>query len=97
VIIGDLDFIRIVLSPYEADPPLIVYANGMLSFSLTSQFLQPIPRGRAKIVNAPRIVQHSELPQSSGLDIPRQSLRELAPIDLLGFFVGEGFDHDSSI
>jgi hypothetical protein len=43
VVIHNLHFVGMTLTPNEADPPLVVDSNGMLSVPVAPQCLQMIP------------------------------------------------------
>jgi hypothetical protein len=43
VVIHNLHFVGMTLTPNEADPPLVVDSNGMLSVPVAPQGLQMIP------------------------------------------------------
>jgi hypothetical protein len=42
VVIDDFDLVRMSISPFKADSPLVVDADGVLSASISRQCLQPI-------------------------------------------------------
>ncbi len=42
MIINNLNFVGVVIAPYEADAPLIVYPNTILAFAIATQRLKPI-------------------------------------------------------
>jgi hypothetical protein len=44
VIVDNLDFMRVTIAPAQADPPLVVDADAVLSFSVAGQALQTIAR-----------------------------------------------------
>lgn len=56
MIICDFNFVCIVLSPLKANAPLIIDPDGVLTFSISLQFLQPIARRRAQVPQGFRIV-----------------------------------------
>ncbi len=93
MIIRDLDFIDIVVSPLEAHAPLMVDPDRVLSGSLSLQLLQPISWRRAKILDRFRVVEHPELPQANLLHIDRELLDELSSTYAFRVAVCEGFDH----
>ncbi len=46
MIVYDLDFESVAISPYEADPPLLIYPHAELSFSITAKLFEPISGAR---------------------------------------------------
>jgi hypothetical protein len=67
MIIDDLDFIRISVRPAKADAPLVINSNATLPQPITAQFLQPIPRRGAKIIESLSRVYQQELPKGYSL------------------------------
>jgi hypothetical protein len=51
-----------VLTPYEADPALIIDADTVLSLAIPFEGFQPISRRRPKVTQSTRIVDHIEFP-----------------------------------
>jgi len=50
MVVNNLDVVGFSLDPGEADAPLIVYANAILSLSAAAQFFQMISRRNPEIV-----------------------------------------------
>jgi hypothetical protein len=44
VIVGDLDAVGVSASPLEADPPLVINADAVLTISSADQLLEPVAR-----------------------------------------------------
>jgi hypothetical protein len=51
MIVHNLYVHGIRLSPTEADSPLVVYPNAVLTYPIASEGLQPVPRNRSEIGN----------------------------------------------
>ena len=86
-------FKRVAFNPAEADPPLVVDTNTVLTSPIAGQGFQPIPRNRSQVGNGCHRVNVIELPfrhHGDTLKLPA----ELAPEDL-SFLVPERPDHDS--
>jgi hypothetical protein len=71
VLVDDLDVMRVSLDPTEANPPLIVDSNTILTHEITSRAFQPIGRRDPKILDQPRLVQHPQFAQRGVLDLGR--------------------------
>lgn len=52
MVIGDLDLDCITLPPHEADTPLLVDSNGVLTEAVARELFQPIAWWNAQIVEA---------------------------------------------
>jgi hypothetical protein len=94
MIVHKLNFKGIGLNPAEADPPLVVNPNTMLTRPVTGERSQPIPWNHSQIGNCSRRMNVIELSLGhyrDTLELPA----ELAPEDLLGILVPERPDHIS--
>src|SRR5690242_15808482 len=67
VVVDDLDFVGMFISPYEADPPLIVDADRVLSLAITFQGFEPVRRRDAQILEPPGAVDETQLAQGDVL------------------------------
>jgi hypothetical protein len=47
MIVDYFDIIRVTFSPFEANSPLFIDANAVLTLPIASQHLEPIPRRNA--------------------------------------------------
>ncbi len=97
MIIRDLYIEGVTFSPLKADAPLIIDANAVLSRSILCQFFQPIRRRDSQVLKRYGIIDHSQLPQGSLLNVRRQPARKLTTKDLLCFGIFEGLNHSSII
>jgi hypothetical protein len=50
MIVNNLNLIGIAIAPDEANPPLIVYANTILTLAIACQFLKPVGGRHSKIL-----------------------------------------------
>lgn len=92
MVVHDFNFKRIGMHPAEADPPLVVDPNTVLTSPIAGERLQSVPWHHSQIGNGRRRMNVIELPlghYSDTLEFPA----ELAPEDLLRFLVPERPDH----
>ena len=59
VIIDDLDFVCVTISPNKTDKPLIVDADAVLTFAFAFQRFKSIGRWNAEVVQVMSIAQHT--------------------------------------
>jgi hypothetical protein len=96
MIVHYLNFKGIGCNPAEADPPLVVDPNAVLSRPITGKRFQPISGNLSQIGDGRRrlnVIELSLCHYGNTLKLPA----ELAPEDLLGFLVPERPDHSSRI
>jgi hypothetical protein len=96
MIIDDLDPFRRAFAPDEADPPLIVDPDTMLTLPVAAQSLKPISRNCRHVRQLLRVVQHPQLPPCYCSNIA-ESAALLAVKKLLGLLAAEGSYHRDSI
>jgi hypothetical protein len=60
MIVHDLDLERIAITPYEAEPPLLIDPHAELSFSIAAKLFEPIARTR-QIAQFFCSAQHAQL------------------------------------
>src|SRR5262245_13197967 len=72
VVVDDFDLVRMSSSPDEANPPLVIDADRMLSASVFAQRFEPVARRHTKVIECPRIVDQTKLSQRHCLDIGRK-------------------------
>lgn len=61
VIVNDLDLIRVVPHPLEADPPSTIHSDAVLTCTPTSEALEMIAWGHTQVFEAYCGVEHSQL------------------------------------
>jgi len=93
MVIRDLDIVCIFPIPPEANPPLIVDPNAMLTFPISFQRLQPVTRRHSQIAQFRSGIDDSELLSCRILNIQREPPRDLSPIQVLSLLVFERSDH----
>ena len=72
MVIRYLHLIGVPIAPDEADAPLVVNANTVLSSPIARKSLQSIPRRHPQVVDAHGVVQSHQLSLRATLDILRQ-------------------------
>ena len=99
MVVDDLDVMGVALLPGEADAPLVVDANTVLSFAVAVQSLKAVSGRRAQIHQGDRRVEHHEFSQGGALDIVGQLLCPLAEEQRLRLFIGKAGNHlnDSNV
>lgn len=97
MIICNLDIIGITVNEPEADAPLVVDGDGVLSFPIPRQRVKPIARRNFKIIEARCQVDVFKLPFRPSRDIRCQSFRPAGRVQFLCVFVCERLDHPSSV
>ena len=93
VIINDLDFVRVTVGPPEADAPLVVDANAVLSGSVTLQFFQAVSRWDPQVVERVRCVENDQLSEHGVAERSRKAPNGLSGEQPLGISVSEALDH----
>lgn len=83
----------ITFYPFEADAPLVIDADAVLSFASACQALKAICRGDSQIIQILGVVEHTQFSQGNLLDIRRKFARTLAQVYFVRLVVFEGFDH----
>jgi hypothetical protein len=88
MIVYDLDFESVAISPYEADPPLLIYPHAELSFPITAKLFEPIS-GARQIAEFFCSTQHSQLAERRTLKVRRKPSRAAAIENRFGVGVGK--------
>jgi hypothetical protein len=91
MIVDDFNVLCAV-TPSEADAPLIVDADTVLSFAVTFECFQPVAGRNAEIVEARRRRQHLEFPPSRALDA-FEAFDRLIVGKSLSVLASEALDH----
>jgi len=92
VIVHDLNFVSIPLTPNEAQTPLIVNPDTVLSLALAAQGFQTVSRRRCQVTQFRGAVQLSKLPPGDALDGLKAAAR-LSTVKSPGFRAAERLDH----
>jgi hypothetical protein len=93
VIVNNLGVVYTVLLPFEANAPLIIDANAVLSSSLAFQCFKSIRWRNTQIGQCYRPVQHDQLAFGNPLDVWRQLPGETSIEDFFSLAVSERLDH----
>jgi hypothetical protein len=96
MIIDDLCAFRRALAPSEADPPLIVNPDTILTLPTARERLEPVPGNRRHILQLPGVIQHTKLPPRH----LRNAVESAAPLpfeEFLRFRAPERSNHTLSI
>jgi hypothetical protein len=97
VVVGDFDVVRITPAPSEADAPLVIDPDAVLSLSIASEPLKPVPWGYSQLPQRLGCIQEQQLPVGLALHVRWQPPRSLALEYLLRLRVMETPDHASTI
>ena len=93
MVVCDFDAVCVAVLPFKADSPLVIDPDAVLPGTVPRKLLQTV-RGRdPEIVQSYGSVEHTQLAQSSLLNIPWQLFRGLPRKNLLGLFASEASDH----
>ena len=71
VVVHDLDFMRVTVSPFETYPPLSVDPDAVSSLAVVLQLLQIIAGRRLEVAPIVSGAQHHEFAQRNSLNIVR--------------------------
>ena len=96
MILDDLDAFCRACVPDEAESPLIVDPDTMLTPSFAAQGLKPVSRNCRHVLQLPGVIQHAQLPPCHGPDVG-ESAALLAVKEFFGFLAAEGSYHTVSI
>ena len=69
VIVHDFYVVRVSISPYEANPPLIVYANAVLPLPIALQGFQAVLGRNAQIFQSRCNIKQAKLACSHSLEV----------------------------
>jgi hypothetical protein len=92
VIVHDLDFVNVALSPHEAETPLVVNPNAILPFAIPMQCLQAIAGRSCQIAQFRGAVQLPKLSPRNALNSPKAPAG-LPTVKSPGFGAAERLDH----
>lgn len=81
----------------EADPPLVVDSNAVLTYSIALERFQAIPRRHTQSIEGRRRVQQMQLPIRHFVYSRIDAFRTFTQPDQLGVAVAERSDHKLSI
>lgn len=93
MVIAELNVERVAVFEAEADAPLVVHGNGVLSGSVAFEGVQAIAGRHFEIGDLGGGVYGFELTQSTASDVGGDALRLSGAEQLLGLPISEGLDH----
>ena len=93
MVIDDLHILDLVIAPYEADPPLVIDADAVLSGPRAAQGFEAVAWRDAEITQMLRRIERLELRSSAALNLVRQTSDRIAGKQCRRALVGEAFDH----
>jgi hypothetical protein len=93
VVVHNLHGIGISSGPLEADAPLIIDSNAVLTPSIALQFLEPIRRRDPQLFKRDRCVQDDQLSEGGPMQIAGKTPRRFPLEETLGVFAAEVLDH----
>lgn len=96
MVVDDLDLPRLAIAPSEADTPLFVDANTVLSSAIAPQRLEPVAGRRPQIVKPACGLKYQEFRLRPLLDPHGQAANIMACKDGRSALVGEALDHEST-
>jgi hypothetical protein len=96
VVVHDFNFPCCTVAPLEADPPLIVNADAMLTTPVTVQGFEVIAWRDPKIINFLCRVDRKKFGSRTALDLVRNVPNRVASEKRDRTFVGEALDHDNA-
>jgi hypothetical protein len=94
VVINDFDFVRIVLSPDKANPPLVVESDRVLTAPIALQRFEAVRRRNTQVLEPLRIVQEAQFSQCDNLNILRQPSTASPCPDYRRLVIVEADDHE---
>lgn len=91
VVLDEFDIICTSISPDEADTPLRIHTDAVLSAPVTNETLQPIPGRDSQIIEILRCVDQLQLPHGRPLHSPLDAFEVLLMPGALGILVAERY------
>jgi len=93
MVVNNLNVIRIPVAPPEANTPLIVDANTVLTGATPLQLFKSIAGRDSQVIQLLGGVYESEFPEHRPMEVGRQAPDGLAPEQSLRVPIGEAVDH----
>ena len=93
MVVGEFDLMRMAVDPREAETPLLVHANAVLSGSITAELLQSVAQRDTEIVESERGIHLHQLAQHDAAKVRRVVPDGFAQPQALGITVGKAPDH----
>jgi len=93
MVIYDFDLLRPVFAPDEADPPLVVDPDAVLTATGARERFEPIARRNPEVSHNPCLVQQTQFSQGGILNVGRQFSASPSGPDQLCLGVRKALDH----
>jgi hypothetical protein len=93
VIVDDFYVVRVSSEPAEADAPLIVDTDTVLTGPIPGEFFKTVCGRDAEVEEARRGIKHDQLAKSNSLKVGRHPANPLPLEQALGVAVAEATDH----
>jgi hypothetical protein len=93
VIVRHFNIVGVAILPAEADAPLIVDTNAVLTDAIARQSFQPIGGRNPQIVQALSSVELDQFAPRDTVQVGRKVAQELALKEPLSVLIIEGLDH----
>ena len=93
MVVGNLSIKGVPVFSAEADSPLVVDADAVLSGSVALQRFQPVSRWDPQILQLHGILQKSQFPPRNPVEITGETFGSLALPNTLGEPISEALDH----
>ena len=97
MVVNDLNPFWTSIAPLEADTPLIIDSNTVLSCSITAKKLESIARRDPEVLQTTRSVDLTQLAQRDASDARVKGRNRLPRRQPLGLAIPERLDHDNMI
>ena len=95
MIVDNLYLHALLVSPVEANTPLVVNPNAVLASAATLERFKAIRWRNSQVIKSLSGIEHAQFAAGNGLNLNWQPPRYFAVPNALGFLVGEGPDHDA--
>lgn len=93
MVIDDLDLVRTVFPPADADAPLVVDSDGVLAFAVSLEDFQAVAGRDGEMFEFSDRVELGQYPQCNALDVRRERAGFPFTEEEGGLLAGEGTDH----
>ena len=97
MVVHNLDFVRVLALPAEAEPPLVIEAEAVLALPSAFQGFQPVAGRRPQIGQKTGDVQLRELPQGHPFKGGREAVSADTLPQSLRFLAGKAGDHRGTV
>ena len=94
MVVDDLYVVRVGSEPAEADAPLIVDADTVLTGPIPSELFKTVCGRDAEVEEAGRGIKHDEFAKGNSLKVRRHSANPLPFEKALGVGVAKAADHE---